>query len=91
MRTGGTLAWLIYSTHQIIADKIAPERPKHLRREMFNPIRQKTGLPIAPDPPELNFPRPPPQNPAKSAVSRRRPMPERQPTHFNDTDQHLTH
>ncbi|WP_175709333.1 hypothetical protein [Burkholderia ambifaria] len=64
---------------------------EHLRREMFNPIRQKTGLPIAPDPPELNFPRPPPQNPAKSAVSRRRPVPQRQPTHFNDIDQHLTH
>ncbi len=56
MRTGGTLAWLIYSTHQIIADKIAPERSNIYVEKCSIQFGKKTGLPIAADPPELTFP-----------------------------------
>lgn len=75
MRTGGALAWLIYSTHQIIADKIAPERSNIYVEKCSIQFGKKNGLPIAADPPELNFPRPLPPNPAKSAVSRPAPCP----------------
>ncbi len=56
MRTGGALAWLIYSTHQIIADKIAPERSNIYVEKCSIQFGKKPDCPSLPIRPNSTFP-----------------------------------
>ncbi len=56
MRTGGALAWLIYSTHQIIADKIVPERSNIYVAKCSIQFGKKPACPSPPTRPNSTFP-----------------------------------